>query len=304
MTNEAKPGQSEMKKAFVILSLLALVGCDGNPFKEDSGTPDPESGGSSLYGTDLNADLTMNSLAYDPDTDQVVINNIPFDGATAANGQALYGNVGGLGASGFSRYENLAGNRSYYAVFRRSASGNSQAGATGTDSYIGYGFGGVTAQRLNGNTNMPNVGEYVFTGEYAAVRVFDESVEGAPGGSQYITGEVELDVDIRDFDVTGAVEGVIFNRVLYDQSGNAIGAMDDFITLATAEIDFENQSINASTASGVGGADSKTLTTGDWAGVFAGPTGEEVAGIVILEGKDENDASLRETGVFIAIRQP
>jgi hypothetical protein len=293
------------------LALVLLAACDGNPFVDppvDEGDPDPETGTSALYGTEIEEELTMNNLDYDEANDELIVNNIPFDGTSAANGQARYVNVGGLGASAFARYESIetaeTGRRQYYAVFRRSDSGFAQAAAIATDEYISFGFGGVTAQRSTASISVPGQGEYVYTGEYAAVRAFDESQEGAPGGVQYVTGNVQLDVDVADFDVTGAVEGIISNRTLFDEDGNQIGTLGDFVSLATAEIDFDLDQITQSTAVAFSPADGETIATGNWAGIFAGPNGQEIAGIVILEGTvtaDDASGTYRETGVFTAV---
>lgn len=294
------------------LALVLLAACDGNPFVDtpgsDGGDPDPDTGTSALYGTEIEEDLTMNSLEYDEANDELIVNNIPFDGNSATNGQARYVRVGGLGASAFARYESVetaeTGRRQYYAVFRRSTSGEAQAAAIATDEYVGFGFGGVTAQRTRASINMPGEGEYVYTGEYAAVRAFDESQAGAPGSVQYVTGTVELDVDIADFDVTGAVEGIIRNRTLFDENGNQIGALGEFLSLATGEIDFELEQITQSTAALFPSGGGEALASGSWAGVFAGPDGNEIAGIVILEGtvtEDGDSGTYRETGVFTAV---
>ncbi len=299
------------RPVLALCATLAVAACgEGTNPLTDPRHPGPENPGTgedtrpgAIYGFGLDPDLSMNSLRYDAATDEIIINNIPFDGP-----DGRYGRAGTL-PNGFGRYESrqtlTTGRRQYYAVFRRSDSGFAQAGAAASPDYVRFGFGGVTAQRSNARVRMPNEGEYVYTGEYAAVRVFDLSRDGAVDGAQYITGQAQLDVDIRDFDVVGAVEGVIVNRMLFDSDGNLLGVLDDYISLATAEIDFANQTIRPSAASGISFADSEAITTGDWAGVFAGPDGKEVAGIVILTGttgSDPDSGTVRETGVFIAIR--
>lgn len=295
------------------LALFVLAACDGNPLGTgqddgggDGGTPDTRAG--AVYGDAVDVDdLSMNSLVYDAARDELIVNNIPFDGVSAANGQAAYVNTGAL-PNGYGLYESVetaeTGRRQYYAVFRRSTSGFSQAAAVGTDDYIGFGFGGVTAQSNTASVALPGGGEYVYTGEYAAVRTFDKAEAGAPNEVQYVTGDVELDVDIRDFDVTGAVEGIIDNRMLYAQDGSFIGVLDDYVALATGEIDTDTLSVTSSNAFGVSFSDASTITTGNWAAVFAGPRGQEIAGIVVLEGTvtpDADSGTVRETGVFIAI---
>lgn len=163
-----------------------LSGCSGgNPFTGDPDTGSGDTSGNAIYGSGLNSELTMNSMAYDAANDQLVVNNIPFDGATAGNGQAVYARQGGLGATGFGRYENVAGELDYYAVFRRSDSGAVEGGAFQTNDYVTPGPGGAAVRR-SGSVNLPDTGEYTFTGEYAAVRSFTASAT-APVDVQYPT---------------------------------------------------------------------------------------------------------------------
>lgn len=294
-------------KPIAPLALLLLAACGGNPLGTPGDGGDPDTSDGSIFGTDINESLTLNSLRYDDQADELVINNVPFDGDSGPDQQARYVRTGSL-PNGFGLYESLetaeTGRRQYYAVFRRSDSGEAQAGAVGTNEYVDFGFGGVTAQRTRASINLPSRGEYVYTGEYAAVRIFDERQPGAPSpGVQYITGTAELEVDVLDFDETGAIEGLIFNRELFDVNGNPLGSLNDFISLATAEIDRDTRTIGQSSAFGLTlDASRAQITSGDWAGVFAGPNGEEIAGIVVLEGTTgtaTGSGTVRETGVFV-----
>lgn len=291
-----------------ILGVMAFVaGCGGSPWAdEDQGEGDTS--GAAVYGASMNEDLTMDSMVYDPETDEIVVNNIPFDGATAENGQARYARAGALGTSSFARYENVAGQMAYFAVFRRSDSGAVEAGAFGTSSYIDFGIGGAGARRSTETVNLPSTGEYTFTGEYAAVRVYENAV-GAPSLPHYVTGDVTIALDFGDFDATGAIVGVIDNRTLYDNDGSEIGPMDDFVSLAMSEIDLETGKITDGVAKGVSLATTEELTSGQWSAILGGDGGTEIAGILVLEGDatdppaDGSDPfQVRETGVLIATR--
>lgn len=293
--------------------------------------PPPENGGGNGSDTDPDPDtlltselanpdasLTVNEMSYDAATDTLVFNNLPFDSNQAVAGENSYvrnpGVSAALASTGFGAYRNAAGpgaSSQYYAVFRRSASGNSQVGAVGTDRYLSFGFGGAAAQRLNGKGKLPNANDsYVFTGEYAAVRTVVDDTTGTR--MEYVAGTALIDVDIEDFDVKGAVEGLIVNRSFFDANGVRLSDLDgaDFITLKTAEINFDNWTISSSDASTV--LDGEEKQTGSWAGLFAGPNGEEVVGIVVVEGDgpvgidptsgDYLLQQVRETGGFIATR--
>lgn len=286
---------------------LGVAACgDGNPF-----TQAPSAGGGAtssgvIFGTDLNDDLTMNGLVYqdngtaDPTDDTLVINNLPFDNSDVAGG--AYTREGAL-PNGFDRYESpLLGNpgeRKYFAVFRRTAF--AQVAAVGTGDYIDKGFGGLTAQRIGaGAVPAARPATYTFTGDYAAVRV--TTLDGGEDDVEFVTGDATLYVDVLDFDVNGAVEGIVDNRELFDSAGNSLGTLNDFLSLATAEIDFANASINSSTASNLEGGNE--LGTGEWQGIFAGPNGEQIAGIVVIEGdvtSAEPNDTVRETGTLIVV---
>lgn len=294
-----------IRQTIAVALLFGAASCDGtNPFYD---LPAGDTSPNAIYGTDLNADdLPMNGLVYDdnntadPSDDTLLINNLPFDNSDATGGG--YTREGVL-PNGYERYENpqtgAAGERRYFAVFRRSTL--AQVAAVGTGDYVDAGFGGLTAQRFNnGGVPAPRPTSYTFTGDYAAVRV--TTLSGGTDDVEFITGDATLSADILDFDTTGAVEGLITNRVLYDSNGNLLGTLNDFLSLATAEIDFTSAAINASTAvarDGVGQTGS-----GQWQGIFAGPNGEEIAGIVVIDGTTttgEPDDTVRETGTFIVV---
>lgn len=293
------------------------------PPPADPGTPgsgtdaDPDN----LYTSELanaDGDLTVNEMSYDAATDTLVFNNLPFDSNKTASGENTYVRNPAVSASlagtRFGAYRNAGGpvgSSQYYAVFRRSASGNSQVGAVGSDRYLSFGFGGAAAQRLNGKGKLPSANDsYVFTGEYAAVRTVVDDTTGTR--MEYVAGTAVIDVDIMDFDVKGAVEGLIVNRTFFDANGVRLPDLDgaDYITLKTAEINFDNWTISSSDASTVLAGEEKQ--TGSWAGLFAGPNGEEVVGIVVVEGDgpvgiDPTSGEfllqqVRETGGFIATR--
>lgn len=286
-------------RTFLMVSALALVsGCgDGNPFFDVEGDPDPDT--TAIYASEFDSDLTMNNLDYNEGDDTLSVNNLPFDGP-----DGTYDHGADLG-NGFDSYENAydaeTAPRRYFAVFRRST--YAQVAAVGTGDYAGFGFGGAMAQRLGvSNVDLPNAGTYEYTGSYAGVRVYD--LGGGSNDVNLVTGDATLNVDITDFDVTGAVEGTISNRFLYANDGTLIGALDEFISLSTAGIDFNNDVTLASTATGYVFVDSayEPLLDGSWTSLFTGPDGEEIAGIIVIEGDlpgTPDDIPTREVGVFI-----
>lgn len=293
---------------------FAGVGSGAQPLIPEPTEPTTEPATSpNVYGSTFDSSLTLNDMSYDAASDEVVLNNLPFDGDNTYARNAVASNgLGGAGSS-FDVYENVGGTSNYYAVFRRSGNGYSQVGAVGTDRYVSFGFGGVAAQRISGDGSLPSGNsQYVFTGEYAAVRTIIDPTTGSE--VQYVAGTAEIEVDIQDFDTTGAVEGVIVDRVFFDNNGVRISGLDgvDFISLATADINFDNWTIASSTATAFDLTTGAAGASGSWQGLFAGPNGEEVAGIVVVSGTgpigidpatgDLIEVQVRETGGFIATR--
>lgn len=285
---------------------FAMASCgDGTPFNgpEDEGPADVTPG--SVYLTEDNDSLKANSITYDADKDELIINNIPFDDPEntyirVPNTQFQNNN------NGFGAYQSDPAPGSnefkYFAVFRRSDSGLSQVGATQSNSYISFGFGGAGAARVSGATSVPTTGIYSYAGEYAAVRVVrtEDENQVAVDELYYVTGGMEMTADFGDFDEVGAVGGVVRNRILYDSNGQELGALDGIISFANSEITREDGTIASSTAvelqggtqiPGGGYQGGEISATGSWRGVFAGAGAEEIAGIVFVES-----AEVREIG--------
>lgn len=294
-------------------ALAGLVACgDGNPFDN------PLSGGgggtvgdtdSVLTGADLNEDLTANSVTYNdqgtPSTadDTLVINNLPFDNSDLSGG--VYSQVSTL-ATGFELYESTlsSSGRQYFAVFQRSA--EADATAVATDDYFDFGFGGTVVERRGaGGVPAARPTTYTFTGDYAGLRVYRDDGFFL---TNVVDGDAILYVDILDFDVNGAVEGIIVNRDAYALNGVFVADIPDGIVLATASVDFDNARIEQSDASLQAG---ENLGDGSWEGIFAGSGGAEIAGIVVIEGSPSEaeidargfptGARVRENGVFIVL---
>jgi hypothetical protein len=310
-----------MSRLITAVAITAvLAGCDGtNPFMTADvsdavmGATPTESGADidpdNIYARGLNADLTMNSFEYDdqrnddPADDVLLVNNIPFDNSDSSGGG--YIRSAATLPNAFEVYESVpssGGDRQYYAVFRQA--NYSEVAAVGTGDYISFGFGGATAQRLTNTIELPPTvpTTYKFTGDYAAIRVTTDA--GGRDDVEYITGDAILYADLADFDLTGAVDGNIENRILYDVDGSTTVEMTDDVFLGTADIDPTTGIIGASTATGKEG--DTELASGQWQGLFAGPEGAEIAGFVVLEGATTSAETptdtVRETGTFIVVR--
>jgi hypothetical protein len=281
-----------IRKFLALAGVAALSACgDGNPFGNPQDEENIDTSPGSVYLTEEGDFLTLNNITYDPETDTLVLNNIPFDDPENVYDRITTERFN----NGFDAYRSNPGSATneleYFAVFRRSDSGETQVAAAGTDTYIDFGYGGAGAQRLGARPNLPSTGIYSYNGEYAAVRT---TLASGPGNQrvEYVTGDAALAVDFDDFDNTGAVGGVITNRTLYNTDGVEIGTLGGFISLQDTDIDFDNSAIISADATEVTNTGS---ITGKWTGVFAGPDGNEIAGILFVEGGD-----VRESGAFIA----
>lgn len=258
---------------------VCLVGCgDGNPFTDaDDDAPDEDPG--SVYFDNQSERLVVNNIGYDPATDQVIINNIPFDDPLNRYDRITTEAF----TNSFDAYESnpAAGTNEiqYFAVFRRTT--NSRVAAAGTDRYIDFGYAGAGAQRLSGLPTLPSTGIYSYNGEYAAVRTTLDP--GLGNRVEYVTGDVTMRVDFDDFDGTGAAGATVQNRTLYDTTGAPLGPLAGFISLQDTDIDFVNRILVEADATEFDGTGTE-VATGNWNGVFAGPNGAEIAGIVFVKG--------------------
>ncbi len=271
---------------------LGLSACGGTaPFGQnpDANEPDVDTAtAGSVYLTEQPR-LTLNNITYDPGTDTLTLNNIPFDDPQNAYERVATDPF----SNGFNAYESApavgTNELLYFAVFKRSASGQSQVAAAGTDTYIDFGYGGAGAQRLGANPNLPTTGIYSYNGEYAAVRTASNAIGG---GVQYVTGDATMRADFDDFDIVGAFGGTITNRNIYDTTGTLIGPLSGFLSLTDATIVRNTGSFTGGSVVEIDGG--TNVRSGDWQGVFAA-NGREVAGILFVEGAD-----IREVGGFIA----
>ncbi|MFW2589923.1 hypothetical protein [Sagittula sp. SSi028] len=338
-------GGSDSDGADVLRSTdtVGIGECDQPLVSEDTGCEDDADDGTT--DTDETVDPNqyngnVSNIGFDTATGEVVIDGLPFDGDNSYTRNAFASDSSALATnSSFDAYTASNGSTTYYALFRRSESGYAQVGASATDRYITFGPTGAGAQRLAGDGALPSSqNSYQFNGEYAAVRTIVD--DAADTVVQYVSGTIRLDVDTDDFDGRGEVSGVVQDRVFYDTNGNtlfttdtSVGGRDqEYISLTDGAIDFDDWTISSASGSaaivangalsdpGATGvpADaegSRQITSGDWSGVFAGPNGEEVAGVLLVEGQgavgiDESTGqtiiltadNIQEVGTFVARR--
>ncbi len=289
------------KSIFAGICLFALAACGST----GEGGPGSDTGsGASTDDQEVYIGQAgdMNNLVYDSGNDQLIINNLPFDGVDGRylnNGQ---GTVNGTGPiNGFGVYESQSvgesGTFQYYAVFRQS--GNVSAGAAGTGDYAAFGHGGAMISRTSAPNSLPvGRGELIYRGLYAGIRVLDQNNPGGSADVQLVSGDANLLVDLLDFDVTGAIIGYVDNRTYYDVDGNLLGNLPTIVMNEGSVISADGRFTGGTVTTYNG---TEPLQTGTFEGMFAGPNGEEIVGAIILTGPAGvgSTVSSQETGVFI-----
>lgn len=305
------------------------VGIGDQPLiPEPEPEPDPEPIPSpDKYGADLNVEdkAPMNDIDFDPATGELVLNNMTFDDRNPFDRDDTASTRLRAAGSGYDVYQNAVTVDEYYAVFRRSD--YAQAGAAGSRSTVfnrPIDLGGVGVERIEGSGALPVANAtYVFNGEYAGVRTLYPDERYQQEEIQYVTGTTQVTVDIEDYDETGSVRGVIMDRKIFDAMGAELDEVNingdtigdaNFIRLDPNTIDFENWSIDAGAAQmvRVNGPDAPSEIDGTWSGLFAGPNGEEIAGIVVVQGDmpigidpdtgEYIEVDVRELGTFLGER--
>ena len=76
--------------------------------------------------------------------------------------------------------------------------------------------GGFVYQRA-GDVVLPDTGQATFSGDYGALRIYDELDQ-----LEIIEGDITINIDFDDFNELDGVAGVVTNRQAFDQFGNAL----------------------------------------------------------------------------------
>jgi len=219
---------------------------------------------------------------YDSANDQLIINNLPFDGP-----DGVYDDVAGartVNASGqvtdiFQNTETVInGEMQYYAVFVQSdyLDATSAAGRN----WANFGFAGANLNRTEYATPAASQTSYEYLGVYAATRTYNER-----GGIELIRGDARLLLDVDDTDplegLQGTVVGAITNRTR-DPIGDTMAGVLPDISLISVNFNTDTGLWEDGTA--LTYYDGNVRDTGTHEGLIAGPNAEELGGYVIMEG--------------------
>ena len=230
--------------------------------------------------TSVTGEVVYESLTravYDATTDTLTISALPFDNGAA---DATYVRDATLDTNGMKAYVNTGGQRSYVALWgvSNAGTGSASAGVVATGDYLSYGFGG-NAYGRSGTTTLPTTGLANYTGRYAGLLTYDGQT-----GYDRTSGTVALQVDFVD----GKVEGQVTGR-----QNLTAGTAQNNLSLATASIADGKFSGTATSFSGT-----TKVEEGSYKGIFAGSTGLEIAGIIVLTSS-AGTLPTKETGVFV-----
>jgi hypothetical protein len=277
-------------------------------------------------------------FTYDAAADTYTIDNLGFDGANVYSRGNRVATLGGYNVYEATRTEIdpqtgvAIPQFQHRALAAVSRSGRTEFAIVRTGAYRTYGFGGFVIKR-NDNVSMPTTGQAAYTGQYAAVRDFN-----GIGGLEYSTGDMDIAIDFKDFNVGSAVQGTVQNRQIFDVNGNNITAdvlaamdakydPDDKVGPSTelpvllfkvgpnatdvngeirgfldsAVLDYRNDSSTA------GQPPRPTVTVfedGNYYAIVSGTNADEVVGVIVVEAEDPrlDGVTVRETGGFILYR--
>jgi len=259
--------------------LLGNVGdCDGNSVKDD-GTTAGTDNGTGPTAKLLSGEYSASRIEYDASKDQLIVESLPFDDDVF---EGRYNRVKAFDVPGYNAYRSTTGFDNYIAYYGNSSTGNMSTAIVGQDGYADHGHAGAGYARSTGVALPSSAQRAFYTGKYVGLRTTDDNNPFL----DIIEGDAAMEADFSD----GKVRGFIRNRVL-KQSQSALSAGSN---MALTEIAIDRDEAKFKGGS-VGGTVDGAAVDGNWEGLFGGPNGEEIAGVVVI-----THGTYRETGTFIA----
>ena len=269
----------------------------------------------------------LSSVSYDSDSDTLIVDGLGFDGANTysrgspidqlASYQVYEADITATDALTGDPINQITPYRAVYGV----SANNLDTGEPRTSfvivrtgGYVVYGFGGYIYAR-NGDTVIPTSGQAQFTGDYAGIRTFS----GA-GGLELTQGDVEIAIDLRDFNENDAVRGTIDNRTAFASDGSSIslGGTDQlvlppllFVIEGSGTDLLESGEFSGALNNSIIGdtGELEEYETGNYYAILSGDAtdvsdGGEIVGIFVVESEDPRyeGVTAQETGGFIVYR--
>lgn len=271
----------------------------------------------------------VQEVSYNANRDRLIVDNLAFDGENRYSRGTAVDTLGSYAVyeadqtvEDFLDGDEIGQIVPYRAIFGTSLNSvdgdpRTSFAIVRTGGYVDYGFGGFVYQR-NGGVTLPETGQATFEGDYAGIRVFNNS-----GGIEYTTGDMFMSIDFDDFNTNAGVRGRVFNRQVFDANGDPVltGTGDGelpvpnitwVIEAGEGAVLTENGEMTGNVLS-VTADDSGALTeyeTGSYYAIIAGDTtdpddGGEIVGVLVIESTDprfEAGVTAQETGGFILYR--
>ncbi|WP_306152355.1 hypothetical protein [Roseovarius sp. MMSF_3281] len=277
---------------FLLPLFLAACGGGSNPFEpdttaendgetEDVDAEEPTTE-NSLFAFNLEQSLTLNDVEYDAENDELVINNLPFDGP-----EGRYDRVGTIGQGNVYRSRRTAttGQIDHYAVF---VSSENMQGAAALGDWSDLGYGGANVKRDSfalPPINNEDDGEYVYLGTYAGLRKKDDRT-----GIELVQGDSRLLLDVLDLDpdgnIQGSIVGTVSNRSRRTVDGTPLADLPDIVL---KRVSFNNQTgtFTGGEAVTLDPSGDSEVDSGFFEGFIGGPDGGEMAANIVIEGPGE-----------------
>lgn len=294
--------QVSMSLRFIaaLVAGLAVAGCDGTPFNEDTGGgtgggTDSGTGGGTDGGTtggtaEIPAELRGNlvSASFNPTAGTLTAVVDPLDASPVTVTFVRAPTLDRGGYQAFT-YQETTSNRLFLALFRNSGDNAVSGGVTASGQFTemiwGTDFKANTAFSAPASGGLANyAGSYVGTLN-TGVPVPGPGAPFDPIRPQRVQGDVLLNADFTN----NSVEGGIRNRQVVETS---TGLADVFLTITDISSD--------GTFAGKVEFNDKT-EAGTYGGTFGGTGGTAVAGAVDLKPV-KSDSDLLEKGSFVLDR--
>lgn len=305
------------------------IGSDGS-LPPGTASPSPDTTIFRKEARDESGNGFAEGVRYNSENDTFIVDNLPFDG-TAEEPYTRGVAVGSLGD--YAVYEAPAvitdpdnadsqiSQLRHRAIYGVSRTGNTEFAIVRTGDYVNYGFGGFVYER-NGSVTLPTTGQALYNGKGAGLRDYTNR-----GGLEYSTADVQIAIDFDDFNAStgtteGAVDGFVFNRRVFDLSGNEItndiigrineGNNASLSAIPTAVFSIgvnaldENGEINGNLTSRFANDSGNPVVyeEGTYYGILSGDNAEELVGIIVLESTvDPTADSVRDTLGFTIYRE-
>lgn len=281
-------------------ALILLAGCSGNPIGTAGGGGGGGGGGGTTDIVPVEVAKNLRAITYDPTGAGTL--KVNMDGLTASPLVATFVRAPTLDVAGYRAftYQETGLQRSHLALVSENARGNLEAGVVADGGQFNRHFGGGRFARVD-TFSRPTVrqgvetGQFSYAGTYAGVFLPGPNSDTSPQLPDGLQPNVPLrtqgDVLINANFANDLVNGGVENRVLLDDKGAVLTALDGITFPATA-IDSDGQFLGDVEFQG-----KPDTSIGSVGGIFGGIGASDVAGVIVINPISGNNG-IWEYGVF------